>query len=152
MVQSVCLTSRGSGVRLPQLPPPERANQSKILKSSDFGIFCLWPGLQNGHNEWMFVSVNSQGTVSIRRALVRIGAAGAEVRPVDSIWGLHRARHSLRADHSWIIHLRQKSSCWRLQRESHCRQFFYKGAVFLCLPGRTCLLCRRQSPRSTSHL
>ena len=29
LVQSVCLTSRGSGVRLPQLPPPERANQSK---------------------------------------------------------------------------------------------------------------------------
>ena len=48
LVQSVCLTSRGSGVRLPQLPPPERENQSKILKSGDFGIFCLWPGLQNG--------------------------------------------------------------------------------------------------------
>ncbi len=43
LVQSVCLTSRGSGVRLPLLPPPERANQSKILKSSDFGIFCFWP-------------------------------------------------------------------------------------------------------------
>ena len=41
MVQSVCLTSRGSGVRLPQLPPPESANQSKILKSSDFGIFLF---------------------------------------------------------------------------------------------------------------
>ena len=43
LVQSVCLTSRGSGVRLPQLPPPERVNQSEILKSSDFRIFCLWP-------------------------------------------------------------------------------------------------------------
>ena len=40
LVQSVCLTSRGSGVRLPLLPPPARVNQSKILKSSDFGIFC----------------------------------------------------------------------------------------------------------------
>ena len=40
LVQSVCLTSRGSGVRLPLLPPPGRANQSKILKSGDFGIFC----------------------------------------------------------------------------------------------------------------
>ena len=43
MVQSVCLTSRGSGVRLPLLPPPGRANQSKILKSGDFGIFCFIP-------------------------------------------------------------------------------------------------------------
>ena len=44
LVQSVCLTSRGSGVRLPQLPlKPERAYQGKILKSSDFRIFCLWP-------------------------------------------------------------------------------------------------------------
>ena len=42
MVQSVCLTSRGSGVRLPLLPPPARVNQSKILKSSDFGIFLLY--------------------------------------------------------------------------------------------------------------
>ena len=43
LVQSVCLTSRGSGVRLPLLPPPARANQSKILKSGDFGIFCFIP-------------------------------------------------------------------------------------------------------------
>ena len=54
LVQSVCLTSRGSGVRLrltsrgsgvrlPLLPPPGRANQSKILKSGDFGIFCFIP-------------------------------------------------------------------------------------------------------------
>ena len=43
LVQSVCLTSRGSGVRLPLLPPPERANQRKILKSTDFGIFCFMP-------------------------------------------------------------------------------------------------------------
>ena len=42
LVQSVCLTSRGSGVRLPLLPPPARVNQSKILKSSDFGIFLLY--------------------------------------------------------------------------------------------------------------
>ena len=42
MVQSVCLTSRGSGVRLPLLPPPARVNQSRILKSSDFGIFLLY--------------------------------------------------------------------------------------------------------------
>ena len=42
MVQSVCLTSRGSGVRLPLLPPPARVNQNKILKSSDFGIFLLY--------------------------------------------------------------------------------------------------------------
>ena len=45
MVQSVCLTSRGSGVRLPQLPPkPERAYQGKILKSYDFGIFRFRSG------------------------------------------------------------------------------------------------------------
>ena len=42
LVQSVCLTSRGSGVRLPQLPPPERAKQNRILKSGDFGIPCFY--------------------------------------------------------------------------------------------------------------
>ena len=165
LVQSVCLTSRGSGVRLPQLPPPERENQSKILKSGDFGIFCLWPGLQNGG-----IIDGNVGNVGIngKSMMISGGAAGGQhfgappgaefisCQPAAILCDFHGRRETdvllPRADDSWITHLRQKSSCWRLQRESHCRQFFYKGVVFLCLHGRTCLLCRRQLPRSTSHL
>ena len=42
LVQSVCLTSRGSGVRLPLLPPPERA-YSKAVAEMRLLFCCILP-------------------------------------------------------------------------------------------------------------
>ena len=71
MVQSVCLTSRGSGVRLPLLPPPERANRSKILKSYDFGIFCFMPLPKYGNGSPVKVCVYLQnGNFGANRTLL----------------------------------------------------------------------------------
>ena len=37
LVQSICLTSRGSGVRIPQRPPPQNISKSKFRAFSSAG-------------------------------------------------------------------------------------------------------------------
>jgi hypothetical protein len=42
LVQSICLTSRGSGVRIPQLPQELKRFQRELKAFFDFGAFALF--------------------------------------------------------------------------------------------------------------
>ena len=50
LVQSVCLTSRGSGVRLPQLPQKEVSNQADLFR-------YILPRLLFGSSEMRILSI-----------------------------------------------------------------------------------------------